>query len=160
MVRQAKTKGGICLTYQWKVDGLYSVDAQTAGEELERICDQHGRLFPEDIVDESRPSSAPLHPCFEWNDPKAAELYRITQAQSLVRCITITVEVKDTPVEVRAFVRAESPGYQPIQKVVEKEYEAEVLLRNALDELHSFERKYRALSQLSPVFDAIEAVES
>jgi hypothetical protein len=38
------------------------VDAQTAGEELDRIRQEHGTLEPGTVVDESRPEEAPLHP--------------------------------------------------------------------------------------------------
>ena len=147
------------MTYKWKINGIYPVDAKTAGEELARICDQNNGLCPEDIVDESRPETAPLHPCFEWDDPTAAELYRQHQARGIVRCITTTVEASDGPVETRAFVRAEQPAYQPIQAVIEAADELTALLQRAKDELFSIRRKYDTLEQLRPVFEAIDGLE-
>ena len=67
------------MIYKWKVAGLMPVDAQTAGEELNRIYTKNGALNPADIVDESRPEDAPLHDCFEWRDDVAAEKYREQQ---------------------------------------------------------------------------------
>lgn len=147
------------MIYSWKLPGLYPVSAQTAGEELARICAKNDGLRPEDIVDESRPASAPLHPCFEWDDPTAAELYRQHQARGIVRCITTTVDASDGPVETRAFVRAERPAYQPIQAVINTVDEMTALFDRAKDELFSFRRKYENLAKLDPVFKAIDELE-
>ena len=68
------------MTYKWKLPGIIPVEAQEAGEELDRIYKKYGELQPSTIVDESRDSSAPLHKCFEWDDQTAAEKYRETQA--------------------------------------------------------------------------------
>ena len=42
------------MVYQWKIPTLYSVDAQTAGEELERIYNERGELSPKDVVEIGR----------------------------------------------------------------------------------------------------------
>lgn len=76
-------KGDKVMVYKWKIPGVIPVDAQTAGEELQRIYQEKGGLNPSDIVEESRHDSAPLHPCFEWDDETAAEKYRQTQAMQL-----------------------------------------------------------------------------
>ena len=155
--RQAwSLKGGNNLIYQWKLPGLMPVDAQTAGEELQRIYQEKGRLDAPDIVDESRPVDAPLHPCFEWNDVVAAEKYRETQAQNIVRSVVVVHENQSNePVEVRAFVNVQET-YRPIEVVVNSEEQMKELLKSAFSELKSFEKKYAALSQLAPVFEAIQ----
>lgn len=146
------------MVYSWKLPGLYSVDAQSAGEELERIYENKGRLEPKEIVDESRTENAPLHPCFEWNDTVAAEKYRETQAQGIVRSIVVVHENQNNePVEVRAFVNVQET-YRPIEVVVNSEEQTKELLESALAELRVFERKYATLSQLVPVFNAIKTI--
>ena len=82
------------MIYKWKIPGVIPVDAQTAGEELQRIYQEKGGLNPSDIVEESRNDSAPLHPCFEWDDEIAAEKYRQTQAMQIVRSI-VTIQESD-----------------------------------------------------------------
>lgn len=132
------------------------VDAQVAGEELRRIYQEKGRLDAPDIVNESRPEGAPLHPCFEWNDAVAAEKYRETQAQNIVRSVVVVHENQSNePVEVRAFVNVQET-YRPIEVVVNSEEQMKELLKSAFSELKSFEKKYAALSQLAPVFEAIQ----
>lgn len=145
------------MTYQWKLPGVIPVNAQTAGEELERIYQQKGRLDPADIVDESRSPSAPLHPCFEWNDAEAAEKYRRTQAQCIVRSITTVCDTQKGPQEVRAFVRIQS-DYKPIRVAINCEENLEELRRAAFNELAAFRRKYQTITDLLPVFDAIDAL--
>ena len=145
------------MVYRWKLPGVIPVDAQTAGDELQRIYKERGGLNPADIVDESRDSKAPLHPCFEWDDATAAEKYRQSQAALIVRSIVTVEESANGPQEVRAFVHAQE-NYHPISVVVNSEEQMEELLRTALDELKAFRRKYSALSQLAAVMEAIKDV--
>lgn len=146
------------MEFSWKVASLMPVDAQTAGDELSRIYAETGALEPAEIVKQSKPTDAPLHPCFEWDDTKAAEKYRCTQAANIIRCLTVTAETETQDArEVRAFVHAERT-YRPIELVVNRPEWREEMLRNALSELASFQAKYQALSQLSPVFEAYQAL--
>lgn len=148
------------MIYQWKLPGVIPVDAQTAGDELERIYDERGDLSPAAIVDESRPESAPLHPCFEWNDALAAEKYREAQAQHIVRSIVAVCERGDAePIEARAFVAVgDGGGYKPISVVINTPEQYDALLGTALRELEAFRRKYSALERLRPVFSAIDSL--
>lgn len=143
------------MTYKWKVPGIMPVDAQTAGNELQRIYERDGVIEPETVVAESRTPSAPLHSCFEWDDEKAAHKYRITQAQNIIRAIVVVDEAKQP--ETRAFVNVQRE-YHPVSVVVRNPEKREILLQNALNELRWFERKYNTLQELSNVFAAIEEV--
>lgn len=145
------------MTYQWKIPGIIPVEAQKAGEELDRIYTKHGKLEPSDIVEESRNENAPLHPCFEWDDQKAANKYRESQAMLIVRSIVTVQESNESPQQVRAFVHVEQ-SYKPISVVVNSEKQMAALLETALSELKAFKRKYETLKALSPVFDAIEEI--
>lgn len=143
------------MTYQWKVPGIMPVDAQTAGNELQRIYEREGVIEPETVVAESKTPSAPLHSCFEWNDEKAAHKYRIAQAQNIIRAIVVVDEEKQP--ETRAFVNVQRE-YHPVSVVVRNPEKREILLQNALNELRWFERKYNTLQELSNVFAAIKEV--
>lgn len=143
--------------YKFKIDGLFPVDAQTAGEELDRIYTKTGTLDPAQIVSESRSAAAPLHPCFEWDDATAAEKYREGQAQKLMRAIVTVVETDSGPQAVRAIVSV-AQDYRPIRVVLEDPKQAQVLLQTALKELKSFQRKYIMLTELAGVFAAIDQI--
>lgn len=147
------------MVYQWKIPQA-SISAQVVGEEFERIHSKNGRLEPEDIVNESRSEKAPLHSCFEWDDTKAAEKYRVSQAGDLIRAIvTVTPLPEKTTEPVRAYVSVRGT-YQPIATVVNTPDLYAELLANAEKELEAFNRKYSSLKQLEPVITAIKAYKS
>ena len=147
------------MTYKWKLPGIVPVEAQVAGEELDRIYQKYGELQPSKIVEESRDSSAPLHGCFEWNDQTAAEKYRETQAREIVRQITVVSETTNNQPNVRAFVHVQS-AYHPISVVVNNEENMEELLSTALKELAAFRAKYNTLNKLKPIFDVLDELVS
>lgn len=144
------------MVYQFTVPGLFPVTAQAAGEELHRIYTERGELDPKRVVEESRAESAPLHPCFEWDDKSAAEKYRESQAQDIIRAVVVVQQKQNgEPVTVRAFPHVQQT-YQPISVVVNSQDKMDELLKTAMRELISFRRKYETLSALRPVFDTIE----
>lgn len=145
------------LVYDWVVPGLYPVSAKDAMDDLQRIYSKHGRIDAADVVNESRAENAVLHNCFEWNDEIAAEKYRKTQAEDIIRAIVVVNEEQKEPVKVRAIVHVQS-SYQPISVVVNDKDKLSELLASALRELQAFRRKYESLASLKPVMDAIEAV--
>lgn len=107
-------------------------------------------------MEESRPGAAPLHPCFEWNDPIAAEKWREHQARNIVNCIVVKAETaKQDPVEVRAFVHIQEE-YHPINVVLQSVDMTSEMLSNALSEMERFTKKYRSLLALSPVIAVME----
>ena len=110
------------MVYAWKLPGIVPVDAQTAGDELSRIYKRDGGISLKTVVDESRGKDAPLHGCFEWDDTKAAEKYRQSQAAHIIRSITVVTEIaadNGSPMAVRAFVTTKTtPNYEPIQAVI------------------------------------------
>ena len=146
------------MIYQWKVPGLYPVDAQTAGEELSRIYSEHGALEPRAVVDESRSEAAPLHSCFEWRDDVAAEKFRENQAAGIIRAITVKAKRADSlPTDVRCFVHVQH-GYHPVSVVLSSEDMRADMIDAARRDMDAFVRKYRDLDMLSDVIDAMTAL--
>lgn len=150
------------MVYDYKKKGVYSVPAQQAGEELQRIYTERGRMEASDIVDESRPESAVLHPVFEWDDPKAAELYRQEQARGLCRCLIVVSETEEPEVqqiEIRAFQHV-SESYRPIHVIINDDDMYEELVETALKEFQSCAKKHAILSkrpELQGIFEAIDS---
>lgn len=134
------------------------VDAQVAGEELERIRETRGELAPSAIVEESRPKDAPLHGAFTWDNKKAADEYRLIEARQLVRIVTVLKddEEEQQPYYVHvarepAVNDTEREGrYEPIHIVVQ----SPDLFERALSELES-----RVSSALKAVADLKHAAE-
>lgn len=142
------------MVYHWKIS-LMPVEAQTPGEELARIYNKYGKLDPKNIVDESRAETALLHSCFEWDDEIAAEKYRETQAATIVRALTVSESDEQAQErETRAYVHVQC-SYHPLTVVVEDKDMLEELLLSAEREMGWFCKKYRELTQLAPVIDAM-----
>lgn len=142
--------------YQWKLQGLYPIDAQDAGEELDRIYDKFGSLKPEYVVNESRSRKSPLHDCFEWDDEVAAESYRKEQARHLICNVAVIRDDEDKPIApTRAYVHASS-DYHPISIVLKSRDMTEELLDDAFREMRSFQEKYSSLQKLAHVMDAMD----
>ena len=150
------------MVYSWKVETV-PVKAQVAGEFIEKLEEKHGKVTPRIILDASKKESAPLHNCFEWDDTKAAEKYRETQAAAILRNLTVTVETveESTPKTVRAFVKAteEKHSYISVISAMSNEKLRKSLLQAAFDELREFQRKYADLQELAEVLAAITKAE-
>ena len=142
----------------------WGVSAQIAGEELEKIEARDGEITPGAVVDAARPEGSALHKCFEWNDAKAAEQYRLTQASTLIRCIVVKPEEKEVKEPVRMFVNCNptddgqkrSGSYINFRSAFEDPESRAVVIANAKHELQVFRAKYSKLNELAKVFKAID----
>ena len=133
---------------------VFKADAQKVADEISSIGLS---VKPEEIVDKARDESTELHKCFEWDDTKAAEKYRVYQARQIV-CHLIVREVNDEPQkrEVRFFYKTDNQeGYKPASYIMRNEDEYHKLLDRALTELKAFQRKYSTLKELDGLFEAI-----
>lgn len=104
--------------------------------ELKALEDRRGRLTAEQVVEAARPDGSALHGCFEWDDSKAAESYRIEQARELIRRVKIEVTIEERTIKTVGYVRdpdknATEPGYQNTLKVTVRG--AADVLRNELE---------------------------
>ncbi len=130
-------------------------------QELLRLTKLHrGKLKPEHVVQAAEPKNSVLHGCFEWDNTVAGLQYRLWQARSLIR---VTVEYSDKVLEkVHTFVSLKSDrkttGYRVLSEVLSDEEMRAQLLREALEDLNIFKKKYRVLQELSSVFEAIDRV--
>jgi hypothetical protein len=151
--------------FSWKPGTQVPVSAPVAAKELERIrIDRGGFYQPQDIVDESRPDEAPLHPVFEWDDSIAAEAYRVDQARYIIRGIVVqTMNGPDEP-HIRpivSIVKDDDEGrrahfYTATFSALEEPDLREQILANALRDAQAFCNKYSNLEELSHVFYAVE----
>lgn len=147
------------MVYSWSYNK--PVAADVAGKRLEELAAVHGTITPKIILEDSRDEKAPLHPCFEWNDGKAAEAYRLQQAREILVSLKVTVEKGEKEIQTRAFVNVsmedEKDGtFIAVGKALSAEDTRQVVLMRAMAELSYFRRKYETLTELSEVFLAIE----
>lgn len=135
-------------------------DAQVVGEMCEELSNTIG-LTPKTLLDANRDEDTPLHDYFEWRDDVAAEKYRESQAQYIIRSIVIVPDEENKP-KVRAYgsvVIGTKPTYEHIETIVKSTDLIQQMLENAKKELFAFQTKYNALRnyvELSEVFTVID----
>lgn len=129
--------------------------------ELKRIATENdGILKPEIVVQEARPKTSPLHSRFTWDNTKAAHEYRLWQARQLIRVVVEVIDGIKGKHEIFVSLSSDrkTSGYRVITDVLSERDLCEQMLKDALDELKTFQRKYARLKELAAVFSAIRRV--
>lgn len=149
----------------WKpgFEFAYKADAQKVYEEISSIGE---KATKEDIVNKARDENTELHSCFEWNDTKAAEKYRLYQANDIVRHLYLVrqedeeEQEEDKKITVERFRCFSNLGknneYESTITIVRNEDKYQMLLEQAKRELQAFKAKYSILKELKPIIDLID----
>lgn len=132
--------------------------------ELKSVAKHHGGILQAaDVVEFARNPKTALHSIFEWNDGKAAELYRMEQARQLLRVTVELISVRNEDMSVRVFFSPggnrkgdDNGGYQVTARLLESKEGRAAILETAIGELEAFKEKYSFLSELCDVFAAIK----
>lgn len=146
------------MVYQWNPASRIKTDANVAGKVFEELESTVG-LTAKTLLDASRSEDAPLHNEFEWNDAKAAESYRETQASYIIRSLCIAPEDEQKEPVRAVFVISGEVGYESTQIIMQNEEKRTALLDVALKELIAFKKKYAILKELADVFSAIDKLQ-
>lgn len=133
------------------IKGKDKANPQKIGEELAKISAKAGgRLTPKDVVEAAKDNRNVLHKHFDWVDKIAAEKWRISQAQDLVRAIHI--ENVDTESGVaRAFFSIndkDGTSYRALDEVLSSADLQSKVLAAAERDLLAFEQRYRNLTDI------------
>lgn len=131
--------------------------------EFDRIRSQNGGLLiASAVVDEAKHKSSPLHRYFQWDDTEAAYQYRLIQARHLINTVVTIIPHNRHLISAYVSLREDrlTPGgaYRAMVDVLSNEEQREKLLYEALEDLRTWERKYRRLAELVPIYQAIESV--
>lgn len=139
----------------WKVKGLYKADAEAVYSEITALGDS---FSPDQIVEAARDESTELHKCFTWDDTAAAENWRRHQARMLVAQLVIRTETTDKePVAIRVISSTGSRNeYKPTVRLIEVEQDYADLLARAVRELKAVQAKYKMVTELREIFEAID----
>lgn len=127
--------------------------AQVVGAALESLQQENGgRLTARVVVDAARPIEAPLHPIFEWDDLRAAELFREDQARHVLASIRIVqprTDPREAPRTMHAYVSLieqvgdeKQRAYVPIMRMFNDADLLKQAIERAAAELRSFEDRY------------------
>lgn len=154
--------------YVWR-NGGFHVKAQIVGERLAELsAENNNRLTPRMVVDDARPIDAALHKCFEWDDLKAAELFREDQARAVIRSVrVVTPTTAGETKAIRAYVNlAEQIGedrqhaYISLATVLADDVLRAQMIVQARAELIAFKNRYSEFAELAAVADdALEQID-
>lgn len=126
--------------------------AEVYGPEIHRLMNE-GRGQPEDIVEEARSESSPLHEHFEWDDAKAAHRHRISQARQLLQVIEIRVrttgDAERDHVRVAHNIRLHGERtYVSIDEIQASEEYQRLLVLQSIEDAERFAARYEHLDYL------------
>lgn len=154
------------MTYHWGRLS-FSVPAQLVGETVAAIAATDGSCPPERLVANAEPESSPLHPLFTWDDAHAATNWRTHEARQAINSLEVAVSRDGHVVPMPAFVSVvlthdgttAERGYQPVSVVLNDEDATDQALADVLAKLAGLRRRYNALSELAPVWHAVDIVQ-
>lgn len=157
------------MVYQWKPRVLINIDAQTAGEHIEKLKEKtSGKITADDVVTDARKISSPIHSAFEWDDSEAAEKYRLDQARYLLRSLILVEYKKEEkePIKVRAFVNIrETKADDEVQSFYVSTYDAmrdppskAQVLSRALKELKEWRDRYNRFTEFALLIEQIDSI--
>ncbi len=117
-------------------------------------------LHPEEVVAWAKQNTkSALHDCFEWDNTKAAEKYRLIQARGFIAMIHITPAETSQPMRALVSImkdRTNGGGYRPLDEVMSDKLMANQIILEALREAKRWSFKYQHLVQLRDIHRVIE----
>lgn len=153
-------------TYIWRKGHHPLGDADVFGRYYNGLRRRHPEVTAEILVQAATRNSSPIHENFEWDNTIAGHAHRLDQARSMMRSIVVydeTTEGPTPPVRYLIAVVPKATTPEPSMKVYIPLREAmadptrrlEVLMQSIRD-LRAFQTKYRQLTELAGVFEAID----
>lgn len=143
----------------WAAGFRASVSPEIAGEQFDRLASE-GRLNAEEVVKENTPVDAPLHNEFEWNNDKAAELFRKRQARDLMsHLVFVNVdEPEQKPQKCYFKIDTSTNNYEPIQEIVKSVDKTKLLIQTAYRDMISYQNKFAGVLQTCGANVDVDAV--
>jgi hypothetical protein len=148
--------------YAWRLNGpTPKIEADIFGRALEDIASGKPleSVAPDEIVNAARTKRSPIHSLFNWDNDKAAELYRRVQARHYVGALQIVrVEISQGPtVSNRAYYSVPSVrGYIGHDKVLSDRDLRKQVIASAKHELESYVIKYQGVLALGSVVPRLQ----
>lgn len=149
---------------------LTDAGALVVGKELSKLERKYGAITPELVVKEAEPEDSVLHKYFQWDDTKAAEAWRLSQARQIIRSV-IVISAKteaSEPQFVRAFVNVNSVEgedrfsgrvYRSTVRALKEDAYRSQVLEKAYQELVAWQTRYKHLEEFTAIINAIEELE-
>lgn len=133
-------------------------------ERLKSLERNNGRLLPADVVEDARDPNSPTHSHFTWDDGEAAAKYRLDEARSLIRMVTLEVTVHDVPLSVVSYVRdpdldTRTSGYRNVSNLRKEEDSARAVIIDEMKRVTNAVRRAKSLAAVLGFSDDIEEID-
>ena len=109
---------------------------------------REGRLAVDDVIEDGRDPSSPLHAHFTWDIAEAAQERWRDQARALIRRVKLEVTVRQVAISVPRFVRdpAEKHVYRPLLSVRCEEETSRRVIIDEMNRVVQAARRARAIA--------------
>lgn len=128
--------------------------------ELDTLGKENKILKPSTVVEFAKNKKTALHSHFIWDDTEAANRYRLSQASWLLRFHVTVLEGTRDPVRCFVSLKSDRGGedgsYRLMSRVLSNDDYRAQLLTDAWEDMQVFRNKYKILSELAKVFEAME----
>lgn len=143
--------------------GAHVADPNEVGGHLDLLRQQSkGELTPEDVIKDARRNNSPLHSFFQWDDGKAAEQFRLSQARGLIRSVVAIYVQADKPARrISAFIHVPesgAPHYRSAEHAMSLTRTREIILRQAWREFQQWRKRYQELDEFANLFEIADAI--
>lgn len=143
--------------------GAHVADPNEVGGHLDLLRQESkGELTPEDVIKDARRNNSPLHSFFQWDDGKAAEQFRLSQARGLIRAVVAVYVQEGKPARhVSAFVHIAEPGaqhYRSTDHAMSLTRTREIVLRQAWREFQQWRKRYEELDEFAGLFEVADVI--
>ena len=141
-----------------------TIEPEVAHREFQRIEAKVGAVTPQALLDASRPDGAPLHGLFEWDNTRAAERWRLNQAQEIISSLRIVVREGEPEMPAMAYLSVGASGdrrhkgFLPMTSVVDNRARRVQFLLGELRNLEGILRRTEAFGEMEPLRDAIRQI--
>lgn len=156
MVKDFKPKAGAHLTVEQAVE---------YGKRIDWLASkQSGSITPEEVLEDAKNKTSPLHGYFEWDDSLAAEKWRVTQANYLLRSIEIVVTRSDgTEMQVRQYYsiieeteQGQTQSYYMLGVVLNDAEKRAAVIADAFREVENWRLRYEQYSEFNEICGVIK----
>jgi hypothetical protein len=159
---QISVQGDRGRIYKWRKGSPFKVDAQVAGEHIAKLQEERGGvLTPDDVVDDAKDPSSPLHDEFEWDVEKAAAAHWRQRARGLMNHVVVVRTYSEDPDDdglpafINVRVETQERGYVPLEYAIADVDYRQSAIEQAWKLLQGLQRRFKHLSD--PALDAIWA---
>jgi hypothetical protein len=139
------------------------IKKEVVRQTLEALA-KDGTLTPTEVLDAARNPDSLIHECFEWDDEKAADSHRLSQARALIRSVDLVIIEETRILSTVAYVRdpdaeAKEQGYAATVALRDDEDRARRVLLNEADRAAAYLERVRSLACAFGLEDEMGAIQ-